>query len=252
MNVLILGGTSEASELIILLASYPYIKPILSLAGRTKNPVLPQVETRIGGFGGAEGLAAYIKENNIKAVVCATHPFARQMPFNAYEAAKITNTPVLFLLRPAWKPNEDDQWIEVASHQDAIKQYSLIHKDGPLNIFLTVGRMDLDSYKDSGPHFYLARTIDELTEKPLQNAFYINIRPPFTVEKELSLMREYEIDVVVTKNSGGEATKAKLIAARELGIPVIIIKRPYRPDCLHVTTAQEAVQWVMDRDNSVL
>ncbi len=225
-----------------LLAARPEIKTILSLAGRTKNPVLPQVNHRIGGFGGVSGLADYIKEQKITALICATHPFARKMPFNALEAAKITNIPVCYLLRPEWQKQAGDNWIEVESHADAL--LSLSPHPSPLNIFLTVGRLEIDEYKTTPQHFYVTRSIDEIAEKPLQNAVYITARPPFSVENERKLMQEHKIDYLITKNSGGKATEAKLTAAHELGIPVILINRPPRPERLHVATANEAMEWI--------
>ncbi len=225
-----------------LLAARPEIKTILSLAGRTKNPVLPQINHRIGGFGGVFGLTDYIKEYKITVLICATHPFARKMPFNALEAAKITAIPLLYLLRPAWQKQVGDNWLEVESHQEALS--SLPPHPSSLNIFLTVGRLELDEYISSPQHHYIIRSIDEITEKPLKNAVYITARPPFSLENERDIMREHKIDYLITKNSGGKATEAKLTAARKLGIPVILIKRPIRPDGLHVATANEAMEWI--------
>lgn len=220
----------------------------MSLAGRTKNPVLPKIPYRIGGFGGAVGLANYIKESNIKAIVCATHPFAAKMPFHAYEAAKIIGIPILYLLRPAWKPEAPDKWIEVDSHKEAIEQ--LANSNQQLaTIFLTVGRLELEEYRNAPQHHFVIRSIEEIEEKPIKNAIYITDRPPFTLEHELALLRKHRIDVVITKNSGGEATKAKLLAAREVGIPVILIKRPARPEGLHVQSARQALDWVKSLHN---
>lgn len=245
-NILVLGGTSEASELVKLLARQR-IKTILSLAGRTRNPVLPGIDIpdanfsyRIGGFGGITGLAGYIRGNHITALVCATHPFARTMPFNALEAAKISGIPLLYILRPEWKARAGDNWIEVASHKEAIQQ--LITNAPQLkNIFLTVGRLEIAEYATAPQYFYIIRTIDDVKDKLLPNALYITDRPPFTVENERNLIREHKIDVIISKNSGGCATEAKLAAARESGIPVILINRPPRPAALHVATAAEAI-----------
>lgn len=215
---------------------------MLSLAGRTKNPVLPQINYRIGGFGGANGLADYIRENNITALICATHPFAQKMPFNAQDAAKIADIPLLYLLRPAWQKQAGDNWIEVKIHKEAISSLTPYHSS--LNVFLTVGRLEIDEYQNAPHHFYVVRSIDEISKKLLKNAAYITDRPPFNVENERNIMREYKIDYLVTKNSGGAATEAKITAARELGIPVILINRPNRPDGLHVATASEAMEWI--------
>jgi len=240
MNILILGGTSEASELVALLAGKPHIQIILSLAGRTKNPVLPQVNCRVGGFGGAYGLADYIKEQNIGALVCATHPFAQKMPFNAQEAAKIAGVPLLYLLRPQWEKTAQDMWIEVASHRQASKALGI----APKRIFLSVGKLELEEYINSSQHYYVIRSIDEITGKPLKNAFYITSRPPFNLDNEYKLLHDHKIDYLVSKNSGGAATSAKLAACSKLKIPVIMISRPRRPAGLHVQSAQEAMDWV--------
>jgi len=247
-KILILGGTTEASELLHLLAGQENLKVTLSLAGRTKTPVLPEVNCRIGGFDGALGLAQYIRENNITALVCATHPFARKMPFNALEAAEITGMSLIFILRPAWQAQAGDKWIEVDSHAQAIKflnnPSSLMPPASCLNIFLTVGRLELAEYEAAQQHYYVVRSIDEVAEKTLKNAKYITSRPPFKVEDERELMISEKIDLVITKNSGGKATEAKLVAARELGIPVILINRPARPLAHHVATARQAMDWI--------
>ena len=244
MKILILGGTTEASELLRLLAGQENLNVTMSLAGRTQTPVLPEVNCRIGGFGGALGLAEYIRENNINALVCATHPFARKMPFNAAEAAEIAGIPLLFVLRPAWQAQAGDKWIEVDSHAQALSSIR-----NPSSIFLTVGRLELAEYEAAQHHYYVVRSIDEVAEKTLKNSKYITSRPPFNVADERELMISEKIDFVITKNSGGKATEAKLVAARELGIPVILINRPARPpenpNTPHVATAKEARDWIL-------
>jgi precorrin-6A/cobalt-precorrin-6A reductase len=264
-NILILGGTSEASKLVDLLTCHPEIKAILSLAGRTKNPVLPEIipacteglgkekelfPHRIGGFGGAKGLAAYIKEQKITTLICATHPFARKMPFNAQEAAKLTGTPLLYLLRPAWKREPGDNWIEMESHKKAVEYLNnaqILKTDARnLNIFLTVGRLEIGEYAAASRHHYIIRSIDEIREKLLKNAVYITARPPFSVEDEEILLKEHKIDYIISKNSGGKATEAKIIAARNLSIPIIMINRPLRPEGLHVEKAEEAMEWLQE------
>lgn len=226
-----------------MLAAYPEIKATLSLAGRTRSPVLPQINHRIGGFGGVLGLADYIKEQKITALICATHPFAQKMPFNAAEAAKIADIPIIHLLRPQWQPQAGDNWLEVSNHKEALSH--LIPHSSSLNIFLTVGRLELAHYTTAPEHNYLIRSIDEIEEKILPNAVYITARPPFNVESETELLKKYKINYIISKNSGGQATEAKLTAARNIGIPVIMIKRPPRPEGLHVKTAQEAMEWIL-------
>jgi precorrin-6A/cobalt-precorrin-6A reductase len=240
MHILILGGTTEASALAALLAQRNDIRATLSLAGRTLRPVLPPIPHRIGGFGGSEGLAAWIRENNVTAVIDATHPFARRMPFNVAEAARKTHIPLLALVRPAWERQAGDQWTQVADHAEAIAALGAARK----RVFLTVGRLELEAYAAVPQHFYLARSIDPVEEKPLRDAMWLTSRPPFTVEGERALMREYAINTVITKNSGGGVTSAKLTAARELGVPVILINRPKRPAGECVATAEAALKWI--------
>ncbi len=191
------------------------------------------------------GLVSYIQDQKITAIVCATHPFARRMPFNAQEAAKIAGVPIIHLLRKPWLPQASDNWIEVDSHKDAINHLSLKTQAIILNIFLTVGRLELAEYVNTPQYSYLIRSIDALSAKPIENAQYITARPPFSIENERKIMQKYKIDFLITKNSGGTATEAKLTAARELKIPVILINRPIRPEGLHVEVASDAIKWLV-------
>ena len=202
--------------------------------------MLPVIPHRIGGFGGAQGLAAWMIEHEVTAVIDATHPFARRMPFNIAQAALDTGVPRLALLRPGWQVVAGDKWTEVVDHAQAI---ALLGRK-PKRVFLTVGRLEISAYADAAPHFYVVRSIDPVEPKVLHNALWITDRPPFTVEGEMALMTEHNINVVITKNSGGGATEAKLIAARELGLPVILIARPQRPYGECVATAQGAMEWI--------
>lgn len=240
MHILILGGTGEANALAGLLAVRPAIKATFSLAGRTRAPVLPPIAYRIGGFGGAQGLAAWMREQRVTALVNATHPFARHMSFNAAQAAAENGIPILSLLRPEWQPGEGDQWTQVANHEEAIAALGFM----PRRVFLTVGRLELAAYANAPEHFYLARTIDEVEPKPLRNAVWLTSRAPFTPEGECRLMIEHAIDTLITKNSGGSATEAKLVAARMLGLSVILTQRPARPDMEQVEHAQAALDWI--------
>jgi len=240
MHILILGGTSEASALTNALAARPDIRATLSLAGRTQNPVLPRIECRVGGFGGAGGLAAWMRQHEVTALIDATHPFARIMPFNAVEAAHIANVPLLSLLRPEWQPEAGDNWTQVPDHNEAIS----ILGSAPRRVFLTVGRLEINAYTIAPQHFYVVRSIDPVEPKPLPNAVWLMARGPFSIDSEGALLKEHNIDAVITKNSGGEATQAKLVAARKLGLPVILIARPPRPDTEHVATAEEAMNWI--------
>ena len=185
------------------------------------------------------GLVAWIHDNAVTAIVDATHPFASQMPFHAAEAAKLFGIPLLALTRPAWKHEVGDDWLEVATHAQAMDS-----RPPSARIFLTVGRLEIDAYTNAPEHFYLVRTIDEVAPKSLPNAEWITRRGPFTVEGEQALMREHRIDTLITKNSGGGATYAKLIAARDLGLKVILVSRPPKPDVERVMSAEAALEWI--------
>ncbi len=223
MRVLILGGSSEASRLAARLAGEPAFAPILSLAGRTRNPAPPPIPYRIGGFGGPDGLAAYLRQERIDCLVDATHPFAERISANAEAAAAKTGTPLVVFTRPPWTPSSGDDWTECA---DAAGAAQAIGAE-PRRVFLTVGRLQLPAFETAPQHEYLIRAIDPPRPAPnLPRRRLILARGPFGVQDEVQLMQAERIEIVVTKNSGGDATRAKLDAARALGVPVILIRRP--------------------------
>lgn len=227
MRVLILGGTSEARALAMGVAELPDIAAILSLAGRTREPQAQPIATRIGGFGGIDGLGMYLKSERIDRVIDATHPFAEQMSRHAAAACARLGIPLLVLTREAWKRQPGDKWTEVAGLDQAVRALG----NPPRRVFLTIGRLGLGAFAGAPQHFYLVRTIDPSEEiAALPHHQLILSRGPFTVEDEERLMREAAVDVLVTKNSGGTATYAKIIAARHLGLPAIVIAPPARPD----------------------
>lgn len=223
MRVLILGGTTEARRLAEALAGRDGVEPILSLAGRTERPALQAGTTRIGGFGGVDGLAVYLRRENIDRVIDATHPFAAQMSRHAAEACLRENVPLLVLTRPPWRASVEDFWIEVESNRAA----ALALGAAPRHIFLTIGRLALADFVCAPHHHYLIRTIDPPGDLAfLPDHRVILARGPFTIDAEMVLLREHRIDVLVTKNSGGASTEAKLDAARALRMPVILVARP--------------------------
>src|SRR3954447_16610305 len=207
-QVLVLGGTGEARRLAEALVARG-ADVLSSLAGRTAAPVLPPGEVRIGGFGGAEGLAAWLRDNPVRAVVDATHPFAAAMTAHAAQAATATGTPVLRLQRPGWREQPGDDWRWVDSLDAAAEAVA-----GFAHVFLTTGRMGLGVFAGLTAEV-LVRSVDP-PEPPLpERTTVVLARGPFTVEEELALLREHGIDVVVTKDSGSHPTEAKLTAARE-------------------------------------
>lgn len=224
VRVLILGGTGEARALANALNEEDNIDVISSLAGRTDNPLLPDGSTRIGGFGGVAGLCAYLRTENIDLVVDATHPFAARISGNAAEAAHQAGIGVLRLERPPWQAEEGDMWHHVQSLEDAVAAL-------PENAiaFVTIGRQQLASFLDREDVRIIARAI-ERPKIPVPDHWTILLdRAPFTLENELALFEEYCVDVLVTKNAGGTETREKLLAARALGKPVIIIDRLPKP-----------------------
>jgi precorrin-6A/cobalt-precorrin-6A reductase len=223
MRVLVLGGTAEASKLASLLAGKSGISSVLSFAGRTKAPRAPEIPYRSGGFGGAEGLVAYLETEGIDVLVDATHPFAEQMSRHAAHAAACVNIPLVCLSRPAWRPEVRDRWICVADMRTAAAALGQEQK----RVFLTIGRLQIEAFTAAPQHFYLIRSIEPLEPAPsLPRHRVVLGRGPFTIEAEEKLLREEAIDVIVTKNSGGEATFGKILAARNLVLPVVMVARP--------------------------
>jgi precorrin-6A/cobalt-precorrin-6A reductase len=241
MRVLILGGTTEASALAHLLAQDARFEATLSLAGRTTTPRPQPIATRIGGFGGADGLARYIVEHRIAAVIDATHPYADQMSANAVAACRSTGVPLASLIRTAWTAKPGDVWQNVASTQAAVAAL------GPTRccVFLTVGRQELHVFASAPQHHYVARLIEPPQQADLPpDLVLLRQRGPFDLEAERHLLNEQKIDVIVSKNSGGSATYAKIEAARELGLPVIMIARPDKPAGHAVASPEEAAAWL--------
>lgn len=241
MKALILGGTTEATALARLLNGHAVVEATVSLAGRTKQPVLPPLPTRIGGFGGVDGLAAHLIETGIQAVVDATHPFADQISANAAAACHKTGIPLLVLTRKPWLPGEGDRWIGVGDMEAAAEALRPL---GP-NVFLTIGRQEVAVFEATPDKTYLIRAVDPPEPTPnLPRHTLILDRGPFTLDGELALLAEHRIDVIVSKNSGGSATEAKLEAARRRGIPVVMVERPPGNGVAEVHDAGSALRWL--------
>lgn len=243
MRVLILGGTHEAFQLAEQLAALGSIDFISSLAGRTRAPRLPKGQVRTGGFGGAEGLANYLLAERITHLVNATHPFAAQISANAVAAAEMACVPLLRLLRPAWTARDDDRWV-AARH--AAEAAELCRREGG-RIFLTLGSGELDAFAEIHNAHFLVRMVDAPERLPLRDYHVIAARGPFSLQDELRLLSEHHIGLVVAKNSGGEATYAKLEAARRMGLPVVMIDRPsiaLDPRSPAVASVADVVTWM--------
>ncbi len=241
MRVLILGGTSEAASLAERLAREPAIEAVLSLAGRTGAPKPAPVPTRIGGFGGADGLVRYLADEHVGAVVDATHPFADAISRNAAQACRVAGVALLAIRRPPWRPSAGDRWTDVASMRDAVGALG----GTPRRVFLTVGRLELAAFAAAPQHHYLVRTIEPIGDAlPVPSLTALRARGPFDEGGERALLRTHAIDVLVTKNSGGAATYGKIAAARALGLPVVVVARPEKPAVEAVEDADAAFAWL--------
>ncbi|MDT9694949.1 cobalt-precorrin-6A reductase [Streptomyces sp. P17] len=225
-HVLILGGTTEARELAAALTALPGIRVTTSLAGRVKRPGTVTGDVRIGGFGGAEGLAKWLREERVDALVDATHPFAASITANAARAAAATGVPSVVLRRPGWRPGPEDRWHPVPSLKAAADLLPSLGR----RVFLTTGRLGLAAFAHLTDLHFVVRSV-EPPEPPLPPRTEVLLaRGPFTVADETALLSAHCVDVLVTKDSGGEATAAKLTAARHLALPVVVVRRPPLPD----------------------
>jgi precorrin-6A/cobalt-precorrin-6A reductase len=240
-RVLILGGTGEARRLATALVAEG-VEVLSSLAGRVADPVVPPGEVRIGGFGGAAGLTAWLQAHPVQSLVDATHPFAATMTASAAAAADATGIPLLRLQRPGWSPQPGDDWRWVDTPAEAALAVA-----GFGSVFLTTGRRGLGAFAGLTGRC-LVRSVDPPDPPLPERTTVVLARGPFAVSDELALMRQHGVDVVVTKDSGGGMTAAKLAAARRLGVPVVLIRRPPLPPGVPtVATVEEAVAWVRAR-----
>ncbi|WP_455356786.1 cobalt-precorrin-6A reductase [Streptomyces sp. SYSU K217416] len=231
-HVLILGGTAEARRLAQDLAGRPGLRVTSSLAGRVAEPRMPPGAVRIGGFGGVDGLADWLRTQEVAVLVDATHPFAERMSAHAAEAAARTGTALLALRRPGWQAGPGDRW----HWADSLAGAAALLPALGTRVFLTTGRLGLAAFADLDRLRFLVRSV-EPPEPPLPRHTRIVLdRGPYTVAGERELLRTYDIDVLVTKDSGGQATAAKLTAARELALPVVVVRRPAPPAGVTVVT----------------
>ncbi len=233
LRVLILGGTNEARAIAERLVGLGH-NVTASLAGVTTSPLLPLGKLRVGGFGGVGGLAEYMSAHDVDVLLDATHPFAATMSQHAFVAAQIGGCRLLRFERVAWVPRAGDRWIDVASLAEAA---AALPKHAVA--LLTTGRKDLGPFMARLDVSGLIRTVEPIAETLPAGWRIILDRPPQSLEGEMALMRDNKVSHLVTKNAGGDRTRAKLEAARLLGLPVVMVRRPVKPHCETVSTIEE-------------
>ncbi|MBK1633062.1 cobalt-precorrin-6A reductase [Thiohalocapsa halophila] len=243
-TILILGGTSEGYALAEALAPQPSLRVVTSLAGRTPQPRRPVGELRSGGFGGADGLAAYLAGERVAAVIDATHPFAATMGAHAAQACAQLGVPLLRLERPAWTPEPGDRWEQVSDWYGAVFALRML---GVRRVLLALGRRELSPFAMLDDVWFLVRCVSRPDPLPaFAHAELLLDRGPFELDGERALLARHGIDCIVCKNSGGAASAAKLQAARERGIPVVMRERPPRPALPTAPDVAAAVQWLRE------
>ncbi len=213
---------------------------MLSYAGRTEAPRVQAIPTRVGGFGGVEGLAAYMIREGVTHLVDATHPFAARISANAMAAATAAGVPLLALTRPEWVEGPGDRWIRVGNTGEAVARLGF----EPTRVFLALGRQTIGDFASAPQHFYLLRFVDAAAPPALPRHHLVVDRGPFTLAGELALLREHRIQMVVAKNAGGSGARAKLDAARELGLPVVMVDRPFIPPRPQVGSVAAVLDWL--------
>ncbi len=243
-RLLILGGTAEARALADALADSPELEVTTSLAGRTIAPRLPQGAVRVGGFGGAAGMADCLKSTGVDLVVDATHPYAAAISAHAVDACQIAGKPLLRFERPAWQPQKGDRWIVV----DNLAAAARVAPEIGHRAFLTIGVKELAAFNSAKNVWFLVRLVDRPGEPIALSNFELLLgRGPFALTEERELMGRHRIDLVIAKNSGGEATYAKIAAARELGLPVLLLRRPALPPAETTGSVAEVISWIATR-----
>lgn len=238
-RILILGGTADAAKLARALAEMPDLEVVSSLAGRTDAvPDLPG-RVRVGGFGGADGLAAYLRAEGIDRVVDATHPFAARISAHAAQACAALGVPRLMLVRPCWRALPGDRWVEVDDMAAAAEALPGLGR----RAFLTVGIGEVAAFAPVRGVWFLVRLLAKHV-LPLADCTVVTGKGPFDAQAERNLMAAHAVEVVVSKASGGTATYGKIAAARELGLPVLMVKRPPLPEGERVDSVAAVLDWI--------
>jgi precorrin-6A/cobalt-precorrin-6A reductase len=240
LRVLILGGTADANRLAAAVADDPRIDAILSYAGRTENPTPPPIAWRVGGFGGIDGMVDYLRAEDIARVIDATHPFAAQISAHAIAACAAAGVPLLALERPPWPRTPGDGWIEVDDVEAAADALGA----APRRVFLGIGRLHLKVFAAHPHHAYLVRVVDP-PRAPLPLAAEVIVaRGPFDRAGDRAMLSNYRADIVVARNAGGHSASAKIEAARDLKLPVVMVRRPSIQARQTVETVAEVLRWL--------
>lgn len=240
MKLLLLAGTSDARNLAKSLAKEPNITTIASLAGVTREPQDLAVPMRVGRFGGRAAFVKYLQDEGFDAVVDGTHPFAARISKRCAEVASNLNMPHVQIMRPAWQASEGDNWTFVNSERDAAK-----HIPKGACVLLATGRQTLHRFDNMQGRYLICRQIERTEgDFPFESGEYLIGHPPFSVEEEITLFKQRSIDWIVVKNAGGVLSQSKLVAARQLGLPVLLINRAPLLDCNQVPSAEAALNWV--------
>ncbi|MGH1349442.1 MAG: cobalt-precorrin-6A reductase [Methyloligellaceae bacterium] len=239
-HILILGGTQEANQLASVFAEQN-IHAVYSYAGRTWKPKPQPVPTRVGGFGGVQGMIDYLCSHGISHVIDATHPFAAQISSNAAQACNACNIPLMSLERRPWCRSEGDDWVDVKDISAAVAQ---LNNTGE-RVFLAIGKQDIAPFAGLNQHFFLLRFVEITGDEVLPyNCKIIKDRGPFILKNDMELLKKYQITKIVSKNSGGSGARAKIDAAREAGISVVMIARPASLNVQKVYSPEEVMNWL--------
>ena len=243
MNVLLLAGSAEARLLAAKIAGMQDVKVTSSLAGATRNPATLAGKMRIGHFGGRDGFADYLRQNSVDVVIDATHPFAAKMSETAAGVCAALGVSHLQVMRPPWTPDSGDRWT-IVENECAVAGVVPVGSVA----FLATGRGTLERYSNMTGRRLICRQIDPPeTDFPFENGAFLVGQGPFSIGHEEALFKNLNVDWLVVKNSGGDASRSKLNAARRLGLPVAMIKRPPPLECARVKTVAEALIWLNER-----
>ena len=239
MRVLLLAGTTDARELAETARGCPDIELIASFAGRTREQRALPCPVRVGGFGGIDGLVSFMRKHAVDAIVDATHPFSSGMARHARAAARIAHAPHARLVRPPWMPTDQDRWIDAKDITDAAH---VVERLGMSPVLLTVGRLDLASFAGLEPVTFVVRTVESPDPVPFRPVAVVRARGPFSVQDEAALISAHAIELLVTKNAGGD--DAKLVAARAARLPVVMVQRPQIVAECCFTNAEDTLAWI--------